>query len=1239
MTRFTIKSFRLLALAALTLTAALLLTTFVAPIYQTQEKYAAYASKRIQRELKNLEAEMDRVVKAVEQNPDLAFSSLKALARYDYFIFQQGRPVFWSTNNYVPDYSAINEDSPLYFATESQSHYLVRKMSLDEAGLELFGLLTLYRYYPIANQYIESGFNENIFASSNMRLYETSAEQAVPVYVDGKPLFWAEFMANYRLRVDALQIVALALILIAIFLFLLFLKNLVARHIRNRKAQTGFLYLVGGLALLRGIFLLTDFPFSLVELKLFDPAYYASSYVNPSLGDLLLNMIIVLTWVAYLFRYYYRFDLYSKLINAGGPAKDIASISLAAISFFTLYYIYFLFKSLNINSQWEFDINQDVTFPYLKIIGFLIVFMAAAIYFMASHTIYRIYMRINRRSNFYKIFDFGIGALLFVVLTLAFKANFLAAGIVNAAFFVVIHLLDLPSYVSRIQYKTFFYYFLTALAIAVVWSYVAAFYEGRRDLDQRRKMADELLIENDYLGEYLLDEAIRNIKNDPFIRGRMLTPFLSKEIIGQKIKEIHLSDYFDRYDIKVYLFGPNGQPLSGMASANYYTIKSQFSEYKTDFENIYFRSVIGARSPKQYLAFIELERFGNENYNIGNIIIDLTLKRIIPNSVYPELMVDKNYLGALANPLYADYSYAIVSGHQIVYSSGTFNYSRDFNKSFMDNDRLYESGIRANGYRHFARRDVDNERTIIVSSQSYPFLHVVSNFSFLFLTLIFFIILTFAVASLYFSFGRVRMNYAAKIQLYSNFAFFIPLLAVSVTTLSVLISSFKREVEKNYLKLAEKVSEEIVEPMYDYYRNVSDQEELSGRLAQIANYADVDINLYNKNGRLLTTNQPMIYEKDILSEYINPEAIAAIIEENTSSLILDETVGKLSYKSTYVAVKYFLSGELIGILSVPFFGSKLDLERQIIVVLTRIINIFTFVLIVSLIVSYFASKWLTFPLRLITQKIRRTTLSEYNEPLTWHSNDEIGLMVGEYNRMLENLEESKKALSRSEKESAWREMAKQVAHEIKNPLTPMKLTLQHLKRMLEKAMPGNGAFIEKPINTLLHHVDTLSDIAQSFSAFAQMPAPASEKIEVSSILRQTVGLYANEESGKIETDIEEGEFFVTGDAQWMGRIFSNLIINGMQAAPAGRKALIKVSLRKTGAQRLLIEFRDNGTGIPENIREKIFIPNFSTKFTGSGIGLAVAKRGVEHAGGKIWFETEENVGTSFFIELPLIQEG
>lgn len=1223
--------------SAIALVAAVLVATFVAPSYKTPEKYAENVARRVKKELRYLEREIAAIRDLAEENTEILFSQLQFPTRYDHYIYQQGKPVFWSTNDFVPDYAIVNGDSTLYFATENQSQYLVRKVNLGHDDLELISLLTLYKHYPIANQYIESAYNERIFANSNVKLYEAGAGQGFTIPVDGKQLFRAEFLDDYKLDIEPLQALALILFVSSIILVLSLLRRQVIRFIRNHREQTGFLILAGGLALVRGIILLADFPFALIDLKLFDPAYYASSHLNPSLGDLLLNMIVVMLLVGYIFRYFYRFRLYSKLVNADGTVKDIASIGLATVSFFVLYYIYFLFKSLNFNSQWAFDIHEEVDFTYLKLTGYLIIFMAVAIYFMASHTIYKVYMRINRRSRFYKIFDFTIGAMLFITLALAFNANFLAAGIVNAIYFGVVHFLNLPSYVFRVQYKSVFYYFMSAVAIAVIWAYVVAYFEQKNDLGQRRKMADELLIENDYLGEYLLDEAVRNIKNDPFIRGRMLTPFLPKEIIGQKVKEIHLSDYFDRYDIRVYLFGPNGKPLSGAASANYYTIKSEFSGYKTEFENIYFRSVMGSKSPKQYFAFVELERYGQGNYNIGSILIELNLKRIIPNSVYPELMVDKNYLGALANPAFSEYSYAIVESHQIVYSSGEFNYYRDFNKSLLDKASIYTDEIQSGRYRHFARRDVEKDRTIIVTSRSYPFMHVVSNFSFLFLMIIFFVLLTLVVASRYVSFGAIRLNYAAKIQLYANFAFFIPLLAISVTTLSVLISSYKREVEKDYLNRAEKVSEEIVEPLYAYYRNVSDKEELSGRLAQLANYTDVDINVYTNAGRLLTTNQPRIYEKDILSEYINPEAIAAIMEENSASLILDETVGGLTYKATYVAVKYFLSGDQIGILSVPFFGSKIELEQQIIVVLTRIINIFTFVLIVSLIVSYFASKWLTFPLRLITQKIRRTTLSEYNEPLTWHSRDEIGLMVGEYNRMLENLEESKKALSRSEKESAWREMAKQVAHEIKNPLTPMKLTLQHLRRMMEKNMPENGGFIEKPINTLLHHVDTLSDIAQSFAAFAQMPAPESEKFEIASLLKQTIGLYSNEEAGRIETDIEDGPFFVIGDAQWMSRIFSNLIINGMQAVPEGREAVIRIKLKKTGSQKALIEISDNGTGIPENIREKVFIPNFSTKFTGSGIGLAVAKRGVEHAGGKIWFETEDNMGTSFFIELPLAE--
>jgi two-component system, NtrC family, nitrogen regulation sensor histidine kinase NtrY len=1235
------KDYWLLGYALVTLVVAIFITTLLVPAYKTPQRYAENAIRNLKQELSYMENTISTVTNRVRSVQQLDFSSLHVPDKYSYFIFQDDKLVFWSSNRYVPEYTDIYQDKDLYFVSVNRGQFVVRREVLDEhRQLELFYLLPIYTDYAISNQYIESVYNRNVFANSNVKVFDQPSEEGILIQIDGEPLFSVVFEPGYRIKLGPLQLVSFTLFVAAGILLLVFLFKVVGYHLHIRKEQTAFLILAFGLILIRVTLLITTFPFSLIPFRLFNPMQYASSNINPSLGDLLLNMILILVLVLFVFKYYYRFELYQKLLKAHENIKDVASIILITTTFFVLYYIYFLINALNFHSQWNMDINMNIDFPGMKVVSYVIIFVASLIYFLSSHLIYKMFIHINKRSNFYKIFDFVIGALIFVTVSLALNLNFILVVIINTVYIITLQFMGLPQYLSKIQYKTFFYYFYAALSIAVLGAYVIYNFEQKNDLGLRKKLADELLIENDYLGEYLLDEAVRNIKNDAFILGRMLTPFMSKDIIAQKIKEIHLSPYFDRYDVKVYLFGSNGEPLAGnMPLPNYRTFKSELKDLRTEFENIYFRKMMGNRAPKQYMALIELDRFGNDRYRIGHIIIDLRMKRIIPNSVYPELMIDKNFIQVGTSDIrYKDFSYAIISNNLIVYSSGNFNYSRYFNKSYLDNENIFSSGIKANGFRHFARIDHEADRTILVTSPAYPAINVISNFSFLFLVLIFFTLILLVIYVTYLNVYKVKLNYAAKIQLYTNFAFFIPLLAISITTLSVLISSYKREIERDYLDRAETISEELVEPVFDYIRTSSGREELIGKVVQIAGLANIDLNVYSRSGRLLATNQPRIYEKDIISDYINPLAISEIMEKRSNSVILDEAVGRLSYKSSYVSIRYFLTGEMLGILSVPFFDSKLELEQQVILVFTRIVNIFTFVLICSLILSYFASKWLTFPLRLITQKIRRTTLSEYNEPLTWHSNDEIGLMVGEYNRMLENLEESKKALSKSEKESAWREMAKQVAHEIKNPLTPMKLTLQHLRRMLDKEMPDNGSFVEKPINSLLHHVDTLSDIAESFSAFAQMPAPVNAKFEISSLLKQTVSLYLGHEGGTIETEIEEGEFYVIGDAQWMGRIFSNLIINGFQAVPEDRNPVICVGLKQIDNQKILLEFKDNGMGIPENIKEKVFVPNFSTKFTGSGIGLAIAKRGVEHAGGKIWFETEENVGTSFYIELPLEEQ-
>jgi len=326
----------------------------------------------------------------------------------------------------------------------------------------------------------------------------------------------------------------------------------------------------------------------------------------------------------------------------------------------------------------------------------------------------------------------------------------------------------------------------------------------------------------------------------------------------------------------------------------------------------------------------------------------------------------------------------------------------------------------------------------------------------------------------------------------------------------------------------------------------------------------------------------------------------------------------------------------MGILSVPFFESKQELNEKIIDVFNSIIDIFTIVFIVFVVLSYFASRILTEPLQMITQKIRKTTLSDYNEPLEWNSEDEIGLLVDEYNSMLKKLETSKKALAQNEKETAWREMAKQVAHEIKNPLTPMKLTLQMMQVKLQRQEQEVQDTFERSFDVLLTQVDTLSDIATSFSAFAKMPIPETERFEISSVLKETIDLYRNNRDVDLLVNITKGSFFVLGDKKLMGRIFTNLVLNAIQAGHHERRTQIEINLSKSSQDFILIEIKDNGQGIDEEIKEKIFVPNFTTKLEGSGIGLAVAKRGVEHAGGRIWFETELEIGTSFFIEIPLV---
>ena len=731
--------------------------------------------------------------------------------------------------------------------------------------------------------------------------------------------------------------------------------------------------------------------------------------------------------------------------------------------------------------------------------------------------------------------------------------------------------------------------------------------------------------------------------NDTFITNQLLSPFGLKEAIAQKIKRYYLNTYFNKYNADVWVFdgeGRNMDPTSWASRVLPTTDTSQVKhdyegyakqyrqpKYRTSYPNLYFIHELGGSVIKQYVHFIDLKKDSNL---IGHIVVDLKLKQIEPLNVYPELLVEKRFL---PSPESRSYSYAVYNGDHLLYDAGSYNYDSQMPASLLRLKDLYEKGIERNGYQHVAVRG-EKDRLIVISSPVYPLANLFSNFSFLFLMLVLIVvsfIITYAFQN---QESRTNTNFATKIQLYLNMAFFLPLFVVSIATVSIVSLAYRSNLSKSFGEKAASVSKHLVPYLDRYESGELDRTTLARELSQIARYSESDINLFDTQGRLRLSSQPLIYDSGLLSSHVNPEAYVRIAEKREKAVMLPESVGSLNYNSAYVGVES-QKDELLGIVSIPFFESKSELDSQIIEVVSTILNIFTAIFLFFLVLSYFASRILTVPLRLITRKIQKTSLNDYNDPLEWNSDDEIGLMVSEYNRMLVKLEASKNALSQSEKESAWREMAKQVAHEIKNPLTPMKLTLQHLQRTLQTDREGARQHAQRAFSTLLEQIDNLSDIATSFSAFAKMPVPKNEVFEIISVLKTAAGLYNNDNEEKVDLEIPDTRLFVIGDRQLMNGIFTNLIINGIQSVPTDRSPHIQIRLCAKADAYVTIEVKDNGTGISENVQPKVFLPNFSTKYAGSGIGLALAKRGVEHAGGRIWFETAEGVGTSFFIELPL----
>jgi nitrogen fixation/metabolism regulation signal transduction histidine kinase len=403
---------------------------------------------------------------------------------------------------------------------------------------------------------------------------------------------------------------------------------------------------------------------------------------------------------------------------------------------------------------------------------------------------------------------------------------------------------------------------------------------------------------------------------------------------------------------------------------------------------------------------------------------------------------------------------------------------------------------------------------------------------------------------------------------------------------------------------------------------------------EVSDIHGVDVNVYDLKGNLQVSSQANVYTKGVLGKKIDPVAFYHLDRLRQIQHSQDEKIGNFSYLSIYSPVRDE-NKNVYAYINIPYFTSKTELEQEISNFLVTIINLNAFIFLVAGLIALLITNRITRSFAVISDKMKEVNLGKHNDEITWNRNDEIGELVKEYNKMVTKLGESADALAKSEREGAWREMARQVAHEIKNPLTPMKLSIQYLQKAIHNNQDNVKELSANVANTLVEQIDHLSKIAADFSQFANIGNTHVEVFDLHDVIRSLKALYQSDSNVEVGWHPVNDKVMVDADRTQMNRLFTNLFANAVQACKEDKVCHILIE-EKRQDDRIIISVKDNGEGIPLEMQDKIFVPNFTTKSSGTGLGLAMCQGIAEQAKGKIWFETEMGVGTTFHVELPVI---
>ncbi len=1129
------------------------------------------------------------------------------------FCYQHDSLIAWSDNDYIIKEPIDTGNTHIYLA--QNTYVIVKDYKLKHFYLRIsFPLATEYK---IHNQYLQNRLNPLLKIRKHLKI-NLSSKVGIPIKDDKNHILafaqWTDSNILNNTETSLLFIFfSIALISLLVLIF-----NLINKYFIN--IYSSFILKILALVISLLVIYLLKWPALIFNCDIFNPIIFANSLIINSIGSLFLISI----WA--LFLLVAVIDLLDKVnFNAiENPYYYTIIYSIYLLGLFVLLiFLKHIVSSLVFNSTISFDLTHILSLNYLSFIGLTILGIGSyAFYILFTKGLNKIEtIYLGKEKPWPSVIIVGIISLLWVI----FDTDDLASLLFFMGIIIIRVLFLYKKPFPKASLLTIY-----LLGFSILLSFWLNTFNIKNEHNKRMAIIQNLALDQDPQAEYLFGEINKKIYKDKYLLHQFQTTDIDFDSISHYIEKTYFRSYqhFNKYDFQITICTKDLSLI----------VRPQNIEILCD--SFFYNNLIkyGVLTKNKNLYFLQYGT-GQTNYLGLFRFYEMTPNGYLPYTIYVEInskLKRKGFTRLLSEKEYdpfekiVNYSLATYHNNKRIETYGNYAYPEHF--SWPGDSSKDLKFITKNHFDHLVYQQ-DAHNTFVLSLKTPSSLSKLAPFSYIFILfgLLFFVI------------GIISEHPLLRISVKPSFSgrlqiTMISIIIVSFAVISIITIIYIKALnsDKNRLQLenlAVSLQTEFEHKLgAETDLNLLNKDYLNSLLLKFSKVFDTDINLYATDGHLMATTRPEIFNYPLLADLMNPIAYNYLRNEHQGIYIAKENIGNLLYSSAYLPF-HNAQGESIAYINLPYFAREQILKNEISGLLMTLMNVYTLIIVLSILVILIVSNYITHPLTMLKQRMQEVSMGKQIRKIEWQGIDEIKTLVDEYNRMIDALALSSEKLAKSERESAWREMAKQVAHEIKNPLTPMKLSVQYMLRSINEGDENNKERFESLSRTLIEQIDTLANIASAFSDFANMPNSNKKTQEINTIIESAIALFKENKNIEINFDNKQVFWVNIDKEQWL-RVFNNLLKNSIQAVDESQKAKIGIRLFQRG-DLLEISVSDNGKGISEAMKDKIFTPNFTTKTTGSGLGLAMVKNIVENSGGEIYFTSRKEGGTIFHLTIPI----